>query len=477
MRQTHFALALLAAAALSACGGGSDGTSPQEQALKTQFSAMVSFGDSLSDVGTYEVGTIKAVGGGQFTINGSNTATNAALTGKNWTELMATQFGLSAPCAAQTGLDGDAAKGFSVPVVNHAECTSYAQGGARVSNPVGPEHKLTGSALGLLTMPVSAQIALHLSRNGGKFSGTEVVFVTVGGNDALMLLGQMQAQATAIGKAAGEAEGAKVGAQTFITTLVGLLAKNATNPQTAAAAIGAAAGAEAARAGSTTETIIGVAVGTAAAQPGNAAVGQPTVYGPMVVVAKAAAEDAGAAAGAIAGAKAGADYAAAQAPVLVTGMGTYGAELAGLVKTQIVAKGANFVVVNNLPDLGGSPAGKAQAASTQTLINAMVDAFNAQLKAGIGTDAKIAYVDLFSTSHDQILNPTVYGLSNTTTPACATSTTVNILGGASLVCNGSNLIAGDVSHFMFADTTLPTPYENTLIAKYVALQMVLKGWL
>jgi outer membrane lipase/esterase len=473
MRHTHFALALLAAAVLSACGGGSDGTSAEEQQLKTQFSAMVSFGDSLADVGTYRVGTIAAVGGGQFTINGDNTATNAALTGKNWTALMATQFGLPAPCAAQTGLDGDPAKGFSVALVNHAQCTSYAQGGARVSHPVGPEHKMTGSALGLLTVPVASQVAMHLARNGGKFSGTEVVFVTVGGNDALMLLGEMQAKATAIGNAAGAAEGAKVGAQTFITTLVGLLAKDATNPQAAAAAIGAAAGAEAARAGSTTETIIGVAVGTAAIEPGNAAVAQPAVYGPMVLVAQAAAQDAGAKAGALAGAKAGAEYAAAQAPLLVGAMGAYGAELAALVKTEIVAKGANYVVVNNLPDLGGSPAGKAQLAPTQALINAMVDAFNAQLKAAIGVDPKITYVDLFTTSHDQILNPSAYGLSNTSTPACAT----NILAGSSLVCNGSNLIAGDVSHFMFADSTLPTPYENTLIAKYVALQMVLKGWL
>ncbi len=473
MRQTNFVLAVLAAAALAACGGGSNGTSASEQALKTQFSAMVSFGDSLSDVGTYNVGTIKAAGGGKFTINGDNTAVNPALTGKNWTEVMATQLGLAAPCAAQTGLEGDPTKGFSVPVVNNLSCTSYAQGGARVSNPVGPENKLTGSALGLLTMPVLSQINLHLSRNGGKFSGTEVVFVTVGGNDALMLLGQMKAGATAAGQAAGAAEGARVGNLTFVQTLVGLLAQGATNPQTAAAAIGAAAGAEAARPGSTSATIVGVAVGAAAIQPGNAAVAQPAVYGPMVVVAQNTAATAGAAAGATAGAAAGAAYAAAQAPVLVTAMGTAGAELAGIVKAQIVAKGANYVVVNNLPDLGGSPAGKAQDANTQALINTMVSTFNAQLLAGITGDAKIVYVDLWSTSHDQVINPAIYGLSNTSTPACGP----NALGTTALVCNGTNLIKGDVSHFMFADDTMPTPYENTLIAKFVAKEMIVKGWL
>ncbi len=468
MRQTHFALAMLTAAVLSACGGGGDGTSPEEQALKTKFSAMVSFGDSLSDVGTYAVGGIKAAGGGKFTINGNNTTINSTLTGKNWTELMATQFGLPAPCAAQTGLDGNAAAGFSVPVVDHPECLSYAQGGARVTAQVGPEHKLTGSALGFLTMPVVEQVTKHLTRAGGKFSGTEVVFVTAGGNDALALLGEMQARAEAVGKEAGDIEGAKVGADTFATTLVGLLAAGADNPQSAAQAIGTAMFMESQNPAHTDESVVNVAVGTAMAQPGNDELQSDLVVGSIVVKSKTTAQAAGAAAGLIAGQKAGAAYVAAQAPAVVTAMGVAGAELAGIVKTMIVAKGANYVVVNNLPDLGGSPAGKAEGAEGQALINIMVSTFNTQLKSGLGADAKVVYVDLFSTSHDQIINPGPYGLTNTSTPACTVK---------SLICTGNTLIAGDVSRFMFADDVLPTPYENTLIAKYVAQQMILKGWL
>ena len=57
-------------------------------------------------------------------------------------------------------------------------------------------------------------------------------------------------------------------------------------------------------------------------------------------------------------------------------MATAGAELAALVKTQIVANGANFVVVNNLPDIAVTPFALAQPASTQALIKAMVAAFN-----------------------------------------------------------------------------------------------------
>lgn len=473
MRQTNFALALLTAAALAACGGSDGGTGPADQALKTKFASMVSFGDSLSDVGTYKVGTIAAAGGGKFTINGDNSAKGAALTGKNWTELMAAQFGLPAPCAAQTGLQGDPAKGFSVPVVNHADCFSYAQGGARVSNPVGPEHQLTGSPLGLLTVPVKTQVENHLAKTGGKFGATDIVLVTAGGNDALALLGEMKAGATAAGQAAGAAEGAKVGGQTYVSTLVGLLASGATNLQTAAVAIGTAATIAAQQPGATPQTITTAAIGAAAVQPGNAAVAQPAVYGPMAVKAQTTAEAAGAAAGATAGAAAGAAYAAAQAPALVTAMGVAGAELAGIVKAMIVAKGANYVVVNNLPDLGGSPAGKAQDAATQALINTMVSTFNTQLQAGLSGEAKVLYVDLWTQSHDQIVNPAPYGLTNTSTGACGP----NILGRAALACNGSNLVAGDVSHFMFADDTMPTPFENTLIAKYVALQMIIKGWL
>jgi phospholipase/lecithinase/hemolysin len=447
MRTTNFALALLTAAALAACGG--NGSSGGDQALKTKFSSQVSFGDSLSDVGTYAVGGVAALKGGKFTINGDSTATSPVLTGKNWTELMAAQFGLPAPCAAVTGLNGDASKGFSVPVTPHTGCYSYAMGGSRVSDPVGQGNTLTGSPLGALTIPVKTQIANHLAANGGKFKGDEVVFVMAGGNDVLALLGQLSADATKAGKAA------------FGASLVSQLAAGAPNPATAAQSIGLALQTEAAKPGSTDTTVVTAAV-TAAVMAGNTNAGNPAVYGPMVATAQAA------------GTAAGNKYAADNGPALVAKMGGYGAELAGLVKTEIVGKGANYVVVNNLPDVASTPSGKGQAASTQTLIAAMVDAFNAQLKAGVSAEAKVLYVDLFSVSHDQVANPGVYGLTNVTTPACGP----NALGTSSLACNATNTLAGvDVSHYMFADDIHPTPYEYSLVARYVAEQMMVKGWL
>lgn len=359
MRITSFALALLTASILAACGSGS--STSGNQALKTQFSAQVTFGDSLSDVGTYAVGTVLQLGGGKFTINGDNTAINPALTGKNWTQLMAAQFGLAAPCAAQTGLNGTASLGFSVPVVNHAACFGYAQGGARVTNPVGPGNAATGSALGALTVPLVTQVQNHLTATGGSFTGNEIVLVMAGGNDALFQLATLSA-------------------------------------------------------GATTPTQV------------------------------------------------------------LAAMATAGSDLVALVKTQMLAKGANFVTVNNLPDLGSTPFALAQTTDTQALIAAMVSAFNAQLVSGFAGEPRVLLVDVYAVSHDESLNPAPYGLTNVSTPACDLTSAKNPLA-SSLVCNGANLIAGDVSHYAFADTVHPTPFNNFLLARYVSEKMVIKGWL
>jgi phospholipase/lecithinase/hemolysin len=435
MRHINFALALLTAAALTACGG--NGSSGGDQTLKTKFSAEVVFGDSLADTGSYAVGPVAAAGGGRFTIN----APDALM----WPEYMAAQLGLPKPCSAQTGLVG---KGpFAVAVTNNPKCNNYAQGGARVSNPVGSGNPATGPTGFAMTVPVATQVANFLSNNGGKFSGTEVVMIMAGGAEALNQLDALKAASTAAGQ------------QTFATTLTGLLAAGATNQQTAAQAIGAAIMAESAKPGHTDQTVVAAAVGAAAVQPGNQAVGNPAVYGPMVAQAQAAAL------------KAGTDYGAAHGKDAVTAMAQAGGELAALIKTQIIGKGANYVVVNNLPDVSIAPSAKKESPETQAMIKAMAQAFNSALSAGVAGDPKVLYIDLFTNSDDQIANPAPYGLTNITTPAC------NNPEGSSLFCTPKTLVASDVSHYLFADGVHPSPYEHSLIARLIAEQMVVKGWL
>lgn len=474
MRKIYLA-ALLASSLLGACGGGGDASAgasrppepaktapvdPVDAVAKARFGVQVSFGDSLSDVGTYAVGTVQALGGGKFTINGDNTAVSPTLTGQNWTEVLAAKFKLPVPCAAQTGLDGEASQGFSVPVVDHAGCFGYAQGGARVTNPVGPSHKLTGSALGALTVPVGTQIERHLARSGGKFKSDDVVLVMAGGNDLLLQLGALSAAAEAAGNAASR--------PAFISSLVALLAAGAADPTEAAVAITLAISTESGRPGSTLATITQAAVSAAAVQPGNGSVTSPAVYGPMVSKATVDATAAGNAAGA--------EYASANSPSLVNAMATAGEELGTLVKAYIVAKGAQFVVVNNLPDVAGTPAGHAATQQIRDLMTAMAQAFNSQLHRVVSGDTKVLLVDVYALSQDAAAHPDAYGLTNVTEPACDLTPARNPLE-SSLACNGANLKAGDVSHYAYADDVHPTPYYYALLAKHVAEKMALRGWL
>ena len=449
MRQTNFALALLTAAILSACGG-SDNDTAATPAAKPKFLSQVTFGDSLSDVGTYKVGAILQLGGGKFTINGDLTATNPTLTGKVWPEVMAAKFGLPAPCAALTGTNGTA-PGFNNPIVNYPACTNYAMGGARVTELIGPGNKALVPTVGHLTIPIADQIKEHLSRNGGKFAGTEVVFVFAGGNDVLQLLNNLQAAATA------------AGGQAYAKSLIPALAAGTTNPATAAGTITQTFGAEIAASGNAT-IATQKAIG-AAFQLGYTTITQTAVNGPIVAKAQADAAAAGAA------------YASANGPAQVTAMSLAAFQEATLIREQIVGKGAKYVVVNNLPDVGGTPYAKAAGATspaTLTLINGMVSAFNTALRANLdGLEANVLHVDLYTTSIDQGANPTKYGITNTSVSTCLT----NQLGGTSLVCNATNIITGDISHYLYADGVHPTPFGSSLIANTVAEQMVLRGWL
>lgn len=406
MRQRTWIAALLVTVIGAGCGGS-------DHSSRVKFHSQISFGDSLSDVGTYAVGTVAQLGGGKYTVNGPDA--------KNWTEVMAARIGLPAPCAAQTGLDGLASQGFSVPVTDHPGCTSYAQGGARVTNPVGPGNKLLGgenATLGQLTVPVVTQIQRHLALSGGTFKGNEAVFVMAGGNDALIQLAGLSAGATA---AATTAVTAAVPVQIQKDIAAGICIPadaQATNCQPAAI-----------------ETLT------------------PTV-----------------------GAAAAAAYVQAATPVVVAAMDEAGTELAGYVKTMLVDKGAKYVTVVNLPDISVTPYALTQSAETRALITKMVTAFNSELERLLTGNARVLMVDAYALTRDQNLHPDAYGLTNVTMPACDLSPAKNPLG-SSLVCSAANVVPGDISHYEYADLVHPTPFANLLLARYVSKAMEARGWL
>ena len=157
MKSLKLVLGTIATATLLvACGGGGgDGV---------QFTRVVTFGDSVSDGGAYKVGTIAALGGGKFTVNGP--------AGLTWTEALAVDLGAPAQCAAQTGLfPNNGLTGAAVQ--NFAECDNYAQGSSRVtavgSGPNGvalQKPPFNQVNLGLIADSIQNQISRHVSKVG-----------------------------------------------------------------------------------------------------------------------------------------------------------------------------------------------------------------------------------------------------------------------------------------------------------------------
>jgi len=50
------------------------------------------------------------------------------------------------------------------------------------------------------------------------------------------------------------------------------------------------------------------------------------------------------------------------------------------------------------------------------------------------------------------------------------------LQGSSLTCTANSTIAGDTSHYEFADNVHPTPYGYQLLAQFVTKNLLAAGW-
>jgi len=374
----HLSAALAAAALLVSCGGSDD---------KVHFTSVVSFGDSLSDSGTYKVGTIAALNGGKFTVNGAGSSSYT------WSEDLAVAVGAPAQCTARTGLLPNLAGVTGAPVTDIAGCYNYAQGSSRVtsegSGPNGVALQAFGDQnLGFMANSLMEQMNRHLAKVGGAYSGSELVTVNAGGNDAFMQLNGL----------------------------------------------------------------------ASAAGGGATAVGAGTIAGwPQSVL------------NIVAGGGAAATNAAAVAAV--TAMGQAGTELAGYIRTLIVAKGAKYVLVRNLGNINVTPYGRTLDAGTQGLITNMTQAFNSALSAGLSGTFGVLSLDDYAITNDAAANPAKYGYTNVTATACGN----NAFGGSSIVCNSTNVVAGS-SQYAFSDSVHPTPYAHQKEADAAYSLLVQAGW-
>jgi outer membrane lipase/esterase len=161
LKMTRRALALTAfaaAALVAACGGGGS-----ETAAKQSINRLIVAGDSLADVGVF---------GAKFTVQ------NAASPQAGYPiypEIVGANYGLSGQC----NFFSSANQGASF--TTKAGCTNYAVGAGRIVNT---------AAQGGQAAPFSVQmqLATALQAAGGSWTGTDLLLIDGGGNDAADLV-------------------------------------------------------------------------------------------------------------------------------------------------------------------------------------------------------------------------------------------------------------------------------------------------
>ncbi len=195
-------VAALVAALLAACGGSDpyvpgSGSPSGAPTSRGTFSAVVSFGDSLSDVGAYTPATSIAGNGsapylgGKWTTN-TTTAGNPSNTATIWLENTAAALGiLVTPNEVGFGTVSVRCPAAANPALA-STCTGYGQGGARVTDPNG-----IGKSAGALTVPVKTQIERHL-QSFTRFRDSDLIFVWAGNNDVFAQFAAFGAAATDI---------------------------------------------------------------------------------------------------------------------------------------------------------------------------------------------------------------------------------------------------------------------------------------
>ena len=219
VRIARIAIACAAFAALVACGGG--GGSNNNNASSTPAGGVnlqvVSFGDSLSDVGTYSPVITSSFGGGRFTTN----------PGEVWTQKVAEYYGGTLTPAFVGG--------FGKPLVANGGL-GYAQGGSDVSRVDGNGYAPNSQAA--TTWPVTQQVQQYLTDHGS-FNSNQLVLINGGANDILQNLsamltsisGQIALDPTHASTIVQTVAGTTVGpmAQALVTQIGTILAKGATH--------------------------------------------------------------------------------------------------------------------------------------------------------------------------------------------------------------------------------------------------------
>ena len=128
---------------------------------------------------------------------------------------------------------------------------------------------------------------------------------------------------------------------------------------------------------------------------------------------------------------------------------------------QLRSAGASSLIVIALPDMGVNPyAASDPTGATGQLLTAFSGAYNDALRQGLiatGTNG-IVYLDPGPVLADILARPAMYGITNTTIPACGAI--------SSLGCGAAQQIPGSAT-FLFADGVHPSAHVHGILADWV----------
>jgi len=134
---------------------------------------------------------------------------------------------------------------------------------------------------------------------------------------------------------------------------------------------------------------------------------------------------------------------------------------------QLQAAGVKNILVFNLPNIGLTPDATEQGASAAASLTGLSLIYNGILNNGLGQLGKgIIPINAYGLLSEAIANPTAFGFTNVTTPACG-------VGSSSVQCGpqGSGLpytyAPGTNQTYLFADGVHPTTAADVMLSQYV----------
>jgi len=132
---------------------------------------------------------------------------------------------------------------------------------------------------------------------------------------------------------------------------------------------------------------------------------------------------------------------------------------------RLRAAGAQYIVVQNVPDLGKTP--RAAALGAQATLTSLSSLFNSTLDAALSAgNQPVVQVNIFGLLNEFIGNPAAFGFTNVTVPVCTTA--------SALQCTSSTLREpGDNLTYVFSDSFHGT--TGTYLAAAAAIASMLEG--